>query len=335
MKLFITKRIPGKEDCILLRLLLGQEDVVGGLFQKIESAPYQGLVTFVDTIDEADYLFMPHNYFSVESNSDYLKAMDTIAATNNKKIIVFAYGDSTRAVKIKNSVVLRTSQYKSKLKKNEIIIPPFVEDLGSIYGYSIRTKTNQKPVIGFAGWAGFKNPVRFLKYLIKLTYVYGPKRQGIYFRRKIINHLKNATSVVPLFILRDSFSGHLNDIEDSPEKIRKEYIDTIVQSDLALAVRGDGNYSLRFFEILSLGRIPLFVDTDMALPLETDILYADCVLHVDHVDILKTEQILNSFWEKLTSEDFICMQNAARKVFVTKLNASIFYKNLFEKSEIC
>lgn len=329
MNIFIVKRLDGKEDSLLLRLLLGKEDVIGGLFQKISSESYKGIVNFTDSIETSDYLLMPHNYFSVEKNIDYLKEIESFSKSNSKKIIVFAYGDRENEIEIEYSIVLRTSQYKNKIRDNEIIIPPFVENLGEIYGFEERNKSTEKPLVGFAGWSGFNNKIRYIKYLVKLFLSQGVNKQGIYFRKKVTGILEKSNKIDTNFKLRSSYSGHKNDIEDDPKKIREEYIDIIKNSDLALAVKGDGNYSLRFFEILSLGRIPLLIDTDSPLPLENEINYDDFILRVNYKDVYNLENIISDFWSNISDEKYIGMQNKALDAFNNNLEPSAFYRYLF------
>jgi len=332
IKIFVVQRIANVSDSLLLQLLEAKTETVGGLFQQINTKDFKDVVTFVQQPDEADYFMVPHNYFSIKKEKAYIQEIEALAMDHAKKVIVFAYGDSSEKVDIAQSIVLRTSQYKSQLRDNEIIVPAFVEDVGALYGIEQCTyDANRKPFVGFAGWAGFKNKKREIKYFLKLLLALfsGPKKQGIYFRRKVMHILQNATSVHAHFILRSSYSGHTNDIEDTPQKIRQEYIDVIQNADLALAVKGDGNYSLRFFEILSLGRIPLFIDTDCALPLENVIDYDSFMLRIDYKDVTHIEEKIDAFWQNMTNEKYLEMQMAARTVFDCSLRAGRFYRYLF------
>lgn len=45
-------------------------------------------------------------------------------------------------------------------------------------------------------------------------------------------------------------------------------ITDIQNADFILSVKGDGSFFCRFYEALSLGRIPFFIDTDCILPFE-------------------------------------------------------------------
>ena len=88
-----------------------------------------------------------------------------------------------------------------------------------------------------------------------------------------IKALRECRDISVNFIIRNSYSSHANTIELLAEEARGQYIDNILKSDLSLAVRGDANISCRFYEILSLGRVPLFVDTDCVLPMENVVDY--------------------------------------------------------------
>ena len=340
IKFFILEKTGDKPNCLLLQLILEDEKRIGGLFQKIETKYFKGLIEIVDRPEDADYFFLPINFFSISNNKNYINKIEQFSEKFKKKIVVFAYGDSSEEIKVKNSIVLRTSKYKSELKNNEIIIPAFVEDLGLENGFEPRSLDSRKPVVGFAGWVACSNMFQWIKYLSRLVIQFIALKfkllksssvyQGIYFRRRAVSILKNSQKVKTNFFLRSSYSGHKNTIEDDPEIIRKQFISSIKDSDLALAIKGDGNYSLRFFEILSLGRIPLFIDTDSPLPLEHEIDYDQFTLRVDYKDINNLPRIINDFWSKMTPKRFIEMQNNARKAFEYRLSAPAFYRYLFD-----
>jgi hypothetical protein len=341
IKFFVLDRVSGVKDSILIKCLLSEEEFLHtGIFLKIPTKLFKNMVEFVSKPEEADYFIVPHNYFSIYKNKKYIKYIDNFSYYKNKKVIVFTYGDRFLDVKIKNSIVLRTSKYKNSLLKNEIIVPAFVEDLGAEH-YSAPGVFNKtkKPVIGFAGWVSCSSLFQWIKYtirfsvqffLVKLNLLESCVYKGLHFRRKTISVLNNTASVDKIFYLRNNFSGHLKTIEDDPKKIREQFVSSIKDSDLALAIKGDGNYSLRFFEILSLGRIPLLIDTDTPLPLEEEIDYDAFTLRVDYRKIHKLPKIINEFWQNMTEEKFIEMQKKARQAFDYRLSAAAFYRYLFD-----
>ncbi|MFH0846027.1 MAG: exostosin family protein [Patescibacteria group bacterium] len=288
--------------------------------------------TFFDLVfepEEADFLMLPHNYPLIKNQENYLKEIIDLSKKLQKKIIVFVYGDSDGEVNIENSVVFRTSQYKFKKKFNEIIAPPFIEDLLENTNISLREK-KEKPRVGFCGFADIRGWKGKLKFWIKTFFasreVY---RQGIFFRKKAIKVLEKSNLVKTNFILRDFYSGNLKTIKILPEIARNEYINNLLNSDFVLAPKGDGNFSLRFFEALSLGRIPVLIDTECILPLEEVANYDDFVLRIDYKNISNLDKIIFDFYDKLSDKDWENMQKMARESFVNYLNVKSFYQLFF------
>jgi glycosyltransferase involved in cell wall biosynthesis len=105
-------------------------------------------------------------------------------------------------------------------------------------------------------------------------------------------------------------------------------VDNLVASDYALVVRGDANSSVRFYEALSLGRIPLFLDTACVLPLEAAINYRDFCVFVDWRDIDRIGEKLLEFHRSLAPERFEDMQRKARTAYEEYLRIDAFSKRL-------
>ncbi|MFT7644542.1 MAG: hypothetical protein ACI9BF_000191 [Candidatus Paceibacteria bacterium] len=342
LKLFVYDRLPNQADSKLLKLFLTENEYEGNIFQKIASAPFKKMVEIVSTVEESHYILMPNDYSYLGQQENYLNELDSFAELHKKKIIVLNYGDLVDKVQLKSVIVLRTASYKRTLSSNEIIIPPFIEDIGSDYGTTSRHKDGTPPVVGFAGMVALPTRVKEIKYQIKklifrFKVLLGTKRreeaQGLYFRRSITKALDKTDKCKTNFVIRNSFSALEKTLSKAPDVLRKEYIDVLQNSDLGLVIRGDGNFSLRFFEVLSMGRIPLFINTDTPLPLEDEIDYDSFMLRVDHSDLRRLPAIIEKFWNDLSDEQFIEMQKKARTVFETKLRTDVFYKNLFDTLE--
>lgn len=280
----------------------------------------------------ADYFLIPHDYFFIQNERKYLDNFISLAEINHKPILVFTHSDYVKKIPIENSVVFRTSQYRYNKKPNEIIMPAYAEDLSAGKPIVLRHK-NSKPTAGFCGWADFQNlkqrAVFFAKYAAARIFNGNPANvHGLWFRRRAIRVLEHSSLVRTNFIIRKSFSSHKNTISLPPEEARREYIENINQSDFILAVRGGGNFSLRFYEALSLGRIPLFVDTDCVLPLENEIDYKNFVLFVDYRNLDKIDGILSDFYQRFDDEKFIEMQKKAREAFENYLRIDSFFRRV-------
>lgn len=339
LNIYLYKHKKDIPNSFLVSLFLVEEDEYGPLFQKVSAIPFKNMVKFVNLPEEANYMLLPHTFSVLEkTGKEYIREAEAFADSHNLKTIIFAYGDSHSEVVFKNSIVLRTAKYKSNLKSNEIIIPPFVEDLGSQYGVDFIKKENL-PVVGFAGMTNMPTKKEEIKYQIKIfinrigEIVRSKKkyqRQGLYFRRKVLNILSKSKSCDLLTHKRKSFSAAMSTIQGSPEQVRQEFVDLIKSSHLPLVIRGNGNYSLRFFEVLSLGRVPLFIDTDTPLPYENKIDYDSFMLRVDYKDIPFLQEKISEFWELTSEEKFLDMQKKARSTFENILSAEKFYKDFFQ-----
>lgn len=315
-----------------LRINFNPGSIVSNSFSEPDAFSFIKKPFFEITSDPmvADYLLIPYNFFHANGRPEIINHFTDLSRSLGKKILIFALGDSSKPVLVKNSIVFRTSQYRSRLKTNEVVIPAFVPDMlrGKAF---IALSKKEKPVVGFCGWADFKTLGDKIKFFIKDSILYfGAERQGIYFRRKAIKLLDKSSLVDINFIIRSSHFGNRKTITGDPVISRKEYIDNILNSDFTLSPKGDGNYSVRFYEALSLGRIPLLIDTDTPLPFEDLIKYDEFILRVDYRRINQLPEIVSNFYTKLTNEQFVAMQKKAREVYESFLSSEVFFRYIFD-----
>lgn len=292
------------------------------------------LIELVDSPEKADIILLPHNYPSVARKSAYIRRQIALAKQYNKQLVVFWHGDSDQAFPSAEAIVFRTSQYRGCKRPNEIMMPAYADDL--LHGeLALRTRHAGKPIVGFCGWAHYKNLKNRIGTLLKNSYIrvsgIGRVRRrnrikGITYRMKAIKHLLRSRCIEPNIIVRSSYSGHSSTIKTDPVKTRQEYIDNLLNSDYALVIKGDGNYSYRFYEALSLGRIPVVLDTGCILPLEDTINYRDFVLRVSVSSLYRIDEIVAVHYAALSSEEFMAMQKKAREAFEKYLRIDAFLK---------
>ncbi len=301
---------------------------------------YNLIVT--DDLLASDVVLIPNPVSVIHQDfGSYLQEEKSKALSVQKPIVLFVGGDFSHALNLDGFVVLKATQYRRFLKANEIIIPPDCEDIGETVGVTYRSKT-VKPTVSFCGWAAFPNIIKYLKYLIKnffwdmraLFYLDSSLvifKQGIYWRRASLRALSDSIRVETKFLIRTSFSGNKTTISMDPALARKEYIENMVNSDFVLTPKGDGNYSVRFFEALSLGRIPILIDTEVCLPLEKEIDYSRCILRIDYKDVKKIPDIVADFYNSLSEDEFLEMQKNARETFEKFLRYDSFFNRIFPK----
>lgn len=301
------------------------------------------VVEIVKNIKEADFILLPHEYFDVVSvDKNYLQKHIELARQSGKKLLIFDFSDFTeREIDVPEAVIFRIAGYRGRIKDNVVIMPTFVEDLAQ-YGKIFLRNKGDKPIIGFCGWANVPTIKQKIKLFIKNLLIdlqsavtretsLKAHKRGIYFRMQVIRALRMCRDVINNFIIRSSYSSHINTIELSLEEARRQYVNNILSSDLALAVRGDANASCRFFEILSLGRVPLFLDTDCVLPLADEIDYKKFIVFVDYKKINRIGETVYEFWKSISDEEFIAMQKAAREAFEKYLRVDSFFAYILPK----
>lgn len=333
--------IPGLPVTPLLYPNLGEEGAGRQLFQRAFADFRTPLVDLVSDPSQADILLLAHNYPLIRDRRDYLQRYREFAQRCNKRIVVFWHGDGTDAVALPHTVVLRTSQYKSRLRPGEYIMPAYAEDLSKAAALTLRPKHDGPPVVGFCGWATFKNPKNavgtFLRALplevlsaVTGSSLWSARIKGIWLRRQVLRVLDRSALVQSNCILRSSHSAHAATIRTDPQEARRAYIQNMQESDFALCIRGDGNYSLRFYEALSLGRVPLFLDTDCAFPLEDRIDYASFTVRVPLHRLSSLDHVAAEAWNTLSADRFAAMQRHARDVYEKYLSSASFLRYAVE-----
>ena len=292
---------------------LGRQHKTDRLFlDKYYDVLKEPVVEIVEDPKDCDYLLIPYDFFNIEKFPEYINSFIELSAKHNKKILVFDFSDFDKEIKVgPNSIIFRVSLYRSEMRANEIAMPPFIEDLPAL---PLRTKAAE-PTIGFNGYAKFS-----LRNLLPL----GAHKPGLYFRRKAMTILENQKGIKTNFISRAGYAGHKDTIGMDVDTARQQFLTNLLESDLVLSPKGDGNYSLRFYEVLASGRIPILIDTDMILPLEGELDYSKFILRVDYKDMYKLPEIVRNFWENLSDEEFREMQLVARKAFEEKLRMDKF-----------
>ncbi|MDD3896247.1 MAG: exostosin family protein [Candidatus Peribacteraceae bacterium] len=297
--------------------------------------------TFVERVDspaEADYILLPHHYSSLASHRDYVRRQADLARQHGKKFLIFWHGDSPASAGIPHAVVFRTSLYRFSQRKNEYSMPAYAEDLLGGGTLALREKHAWQPVVGFCGWAQYKNLKNGIGTFLKNAYItlaalmgysrLRAMRKGIWYRMQAVTLLQSSMQVQANFIIRSSYSGHKQTIRVEEGKARQEYIDTLLHSDYALAIKGDGNYSYRFYEALSLGRIPVLLDTDCVLPLEDIIDYDSFVLRINYKDLCRMDTIIADHYNSTAPDAFIAMQKKARAAFDEYLSTPAFFRHM-------
>ncbi|MFZ2555391.1 MAG: exostosin family protein [Minisyncoccia bacterium] len=293
----------------------------------------------VNDIAIADAILLPYRYDIVRARfPEIVKEAEALSAEHTKMIIIDAIGDEEYAVPVKNSIVLRYGGYRFLKKPNEIIVPPYADDLLERCRNGILSirKKSARPVIGFAGWAEVSLAQRMRSLLRELPIRaralfdtrYRACRKGIFIRRRVLDLFSKSDLVEKNFLVRGSYSGNVKTAEKDVGLLRNEFVENALASDLALDIRGDANASTRLFEILSLGRVPLIIDTERNFPFSEKIDYESFSIIVDQSDIAQLPRIARGAYDALSEAQWEDMQRKARAAYQEWFRVDVMTKHL-------
>jgi glycosyltransferase involved in cell wall biosynthesis len=277
----------------------------------------------------ADLVFVPYRHVWMMNNDKALLEAGAQAARRaGLPLLIDGVGDVEYPIGIENCYVLRIGGYRFMREQGRIQLPSVSDDLlercaGGVL--EVRSKkTGQKPVVGFAGWASL-TPTQILRTVVKELPVrvrgvfdsrYRACTKGVLWRARAIALLKRSPKVTLNLKERSAFSGSQKTAGGNLRRLRQELVDTIQGSDYCLDVRGDANESTRLYEILSLGRIPVILDTERNLPFCDVVDYNSFALIVDFRDIDTIADRIAEFHAAVSPERFEEMQRNARNAFV-------------------
>ncbi len=119
-------------------------------------------------INEADIVLLPYPLALAKFMPDVYRQSVALSIKSGKPLFIDGLGDIQKPITIPNTLILRYGGYRFKRQPNEIIIPPFTEDLLVTYcGGELQVRTKSvMPSVGFVGWAAL-TPMQELRAIVK------------------------------------------------------------------------------------------------------------------------------------------------------------------------
>jgi hypothetical protein len=248
-------------------------------------------------------------------------------------VVIFFLSDSDKPIPIKNTIIFRTSLNQSTRKKNEFALPAWEENIIEKYfsgNLQVRIK-EKKPTLGFTGYAPKHSYIRDAYNWAESFFAFKKPNKGSFsnVRSEALKVFLKSDLIRNQFILRNTFWGTQADASKR-KKEKEEFIANIINSDYILCARGGGNFSYRFYETLSCGRIPLFINTDCVLPYDFAIDYKKYCVWVEEHELSHADKILHNFHENISEENFISLQRNCRAVWQQYLSTEGFFAHFHE-----
>lgn len=294
----------------------------------------------VDAPEQADYaiLAMSWNYY-VHHKQD--KEIRSLIKKSTLTVLSYVTGDQGVSIPpLQNCLVFRANGERSKLAVNHQGFPVIIPDplKKHFQTQSVQLRDYQaKPVVGFCGQANgaMRNALKEVTRTLYRNFLHGlgirmelpqPLFSTSLLRANVLRNLATHNEVQTNFILRKKYRAGANTLEER-EKTTQEFYNNLLESDYVVCVRGGGNFSVRFYEALAMGRIPVFINTDCLLPLADKIDWKQHVVWVEHSEKQKVAQKVMAFHQQHTPASFKKLQQANRNLWQERLTLSGFFEN--------
>jgi hypothetical protein len=325
----ISLNIPDKELFILTRPFRYQGKWMNNQAVLEKWGIGLGEILFTDVIDEAGVILIPYsvNTYVSERKQFLLTKYNELAEKFGIFVYAFISGDwGYKYKEFERLIYFRMGGLRTQLSQRNQGFPVTITDrYQSPEGFEIREK-QKLPLIGFCGHASLSTGKR-LKEMLKfqiantkrlLNNAKGTNLEPVfpsaYNRARLLKKLEESGKLRTNFIYREHYrAGAKTEIER--DRTTQEYFDNIKNSDYVFCLRGGGNFSVRLYETLMMGRIPVFINTDSLLPFTDKIHWKKHVVWVEWKDRYDLVDRVIDFHNQLSNEQFKELQINNRELW--------------------
>lgn len=292
----------------------------------------------VDSIEEADVAIVPVEigYFLKKGRSQWL--FDFIAEANlkNKKVWIYTAGDTGITLN-KFVYTFRLGGFSTNFDDKTFVLPSFIMDPYDKLEKKFKPIVKEKlPKIGFVGHANgsifkygkeffiyiYHNIKRFSKHVFTDYQSFYPSSSKRYVFLKALEKNKNIETD---FIFRKKYRAGIK-TEEEKQRTTLEFLENIYDLPYTFCMRGAGNFSVRLYETLAMGRIPLVIDTDIRLPLSNSIPWEKHCLIASENNFMDE---LIRFHSNIDSKYFEQMQINNRNLWLNSLTREAYFENIY------
>jgi hypothetical protein len=334
-----------KKNCVpllypLLEENISEEEKILKYGKWIEQIQIVNDVSLSNIVVPAFYI----NYYYSKKQVQILKNINQTAIGNSKITVCWTNGDWGVTPPLENFHLYRYGGYHSRNKGNEFCFPFFIgfDPVERFYQkiLPIYKAKPKKAIIGFCGRASgnlmdsvidiAKNIRRQIMHSLGLWFEDIDMFHSSSLRRyKMLQRITLNSNVTTNFICYRGFVGGLNSFKNAI-KVNEIFYENMRTSHYVFCYRGWGNFSLRLYETLSVGRIPILVKSDNNLPFEEEINWNifPVVKENEHNSIA---EIVESFHNNLTESGFKDLQCTARNLWTQYFTYDSYMQKMVEK----
>ncbi len=334
VKVFFPAFPPGNR--LLIELAVWGES--GNLLLSSQAEP-----NFVQVSDpnEAEWVLIPI-FITGLSNAvgvDYLKSCGQLAQRLKKPLGLFSNSDLLLDPPVERYYLFTPGSYRSK--KYQIELPavlPFDPIIHYFQGEIDPISNQGKASVGFCGQAT-GNILKTIKDFLliqqlrhqrakrKIPYQRIPLFLPAYERSRLLTRLEKSELITTDFILRSKYRGGAQS-EGEKKTVEREFYKNIRANLFTVCLRGMGNYSVRFYQTLAMGRIPVLIDTDSSVPFVDHMDFRDFYIKVPYSSRFQLDRILKDFVEGKTTQELILLQRSCRRVWLDHYQSQGMIMNL-------
>ncbi len=263
----------------------------------------------VSSPTEADFLILPYdlgnfvNAVGIPNVVQYLRRLPFFADRAAAHVF-FVRHDDSRPLGLP-AVIFRIGANTGHRDARTVALPYRSEDFGALAAMDFSALTYDT---GFVGYVG----------LIAL-------------RQKMADSVLAEPSLAAMIKLRPAFFMHISQLQnvEKQQVYRAEYLYTLEQSRTILCPRGEGEGSIRFFEAMSAGRVPVVLADEHDLPFSDQIDYGAFILRIPQADAAHTGAKLSSWLANHPPAKLQRMGQLARQAWVAYLAADNLPKQVY------
>lgn len=313
----------------------------------LKSESLQKHYALTEVLENADIAVFPIDIcFTIQQGQKkLLENFINRAKALKKTVWVYSSGDYGYTLKDPEIFNFRLGGFHSKLNERALVMPSFINDPIELMPTKkvVVLPKIEIPEVGFVGHAdkGFGKLideflifclVRIRKMLKMQVYDSQPFFPPGFIRGKFLHQLSQSTLIKTNFILRKNQKSPKN----TPEEIKKlqtEFFNNINNNPYTICIRGEGNFSVRFYETLAMGRIPVLINTNCRLPLHKIINWEKHCLVIHEAEVKDLPEKLKAFHQSVSPDSFREMQLQNRKLWEEKLRRDSYFitlGNIFE-----
>lgn len=226
--------------------------------------------------DEAEIALVPRSIASGDDPS--VRTFVDEAEQRGLRTMIFGSRDLEPIVRSAAAIVVHPGPTRGAQPSADVLASPYMHT--DRWSGPMQRTDDDRPSVAFCG-QGAQRPGMGAVHVARRAFdlvrggrapavVNAPVRGHVGLRSRALRVLRDHPGVDDRFVIRDRYrSGGGGG--DARARAEQDFDDNLRSATYALCVRGTGNFSARFYEALSFGRIPLFVDTRCVLPFEDEI----------------------------------------------------------------